>query len=184
MPTYDPAAGTFPGSGGYPPPTSNYGYPDQPAEYAAPQAPPPPPPANRTGLIVGLAALAVLLVGAATLIFVLTRTDNPPPTGESPPPSSGPATSGQPGGGGGPTTGASPTDVRFVTVGQCVVNEGTNDDPKMRIVPCGPRTYEVIKRQDGTHDVNVCKGVPGYTDHFYFDVTLDSLDYVLCLKRQ
>lgn len=81
----------------------------------------------------------------------------------------------------------SSTDARFVTVGQCVRNEGSDSQPRMTIVPCGARTYEVLTRFNGPTNGEAdakskCSKVSGYTNWYFFNSDLDTLDFVLCLK--
>lgn len=52
-----------------------------------------------------------------------------------------------------------------------------------------PKTYEVLRRIDGAtsgkKDAEAkCGKVAGYTDWYFFDSELDTLDFVLCLKRR
>jgi hypothetical protein len=80
-------------------------------------------------------------------------------------------------------------DARFVTAGQCVINQGTNDQPDMRKSVCTTGTYEVLKvikgKTAGEKDAeNKCSKVSGYTNWFFYDSDLDDLDVVLCLKKQ
>ncbi|WFE32856.1 flagellar basal body protein FliL [Micromonospora sp. WMMD975] len=84
---------------------------------------------------------------------------------------------------------ASSTDPRFVKAGQCVANEGGSGQPKLVIADCAPKTYEVLRRVDGAtsgkKDAEAkCGKVAGYTDWYFFDSELDTLDFVLCLKRR
>ena len=57
-------------------------------------------------------------------------------------------------------------------------------DPKMRKAQCSPGTYEVLQRFDGTADTKKCDGVPGYQYNYYFDSPVNSLDFVLCMKKR
>lgn len=95
--TYPPSQGPYGqphqpphGQGGYP-----YQYPQQPGQYPAG----PPPRKNKTGLILGLVALGVVVVVGVVLAIVLTSGDDkaaaPPPSSSAaaPPPSSSPSTS-------------------------------------------------------------------------------------------
>jgi hypothetical protein len=185
----------------YPPP----GYPQPGYEPGHPQpgwgpAPAAPSPGNRrqTVLIVVVAVLALLLGVGGFAAFLLTGDERPggqsgtstgptgaatgEPTGEP----TGAATQGEPSAAvtqasTGPTAG----DVRFVTAGQCLVNDGTNGKPQMRVVTCRSGTYEVLKRFDGTVDYKTrCATVPGYEYHFFYDSQLDVLDFVLCMKKR
>jgi hypothetical protein len=80
-------------------------------------------------------------------------------------------------------------DARFyVKQGDCVVNEGTDDDPEMRTTVCTSGTYEVLKRIEGktTGEKDAeskCSKVAGYTKWYFYDSSLDDLDFVLCLKE-
>jgi hypothetical protein len=79
-------------------------------------------------------------------------------------------------------------DARFATKGQCVRNEGTNTEPKLRIVVCTANTYEILKRIDGRTTgekdaVRKCETVPKYTKWYYYDTEYDDVDFVLCLRE-
>ncbi|MCI4063352.1 hypothetical protein MRQ36_12500 [Micromonospora sp. R77] len=159
-----------------------------------PYAEPTPPKRGRGRLIAVLAALVVLVLAGAAAVVFLGRDDPPPaktPTGlpsqvteptavatePAAPPSSAPA----------PQSSADP---RFVKVGQCVRNEGpAGGKPKLLISECGPKTYQVLRRFDGAtsgeKDAEAkCAKVDGYTNWFFFDSELDTLDFVLCLKQR
>jgi hypothetical protein len=86
-----------------------------------------------------------------------------------------------------PGTGTPTPDARFVEAGQCVRNEGDQQRPALVIADCAAGTYEVLKRIDasttGRADAELkCAEVTGYTDWYFFDSPLDTLDYVLCLR--
>ena len=73
--------------------------------------------------------------------------------------------------------------------GQCVRDAGTAGHPKLVISECGEKTYQVLRRIDGAtsgkKDAEAkCAKVDGYTNWYFFDSELDSLDFVLCLKRR
>ncbi|MGW0435252.1 LppU/SCO3897 family protein [Micromonospora sp. NPDC003197] len=73
--------------------------------------------------------------------------------------------------------------------GDCLKNEGTNSSPKLRKVPCGPGTYEVLSRIPFTTDVEKCKTDPIFgakeaDANYYYDSSMNSADYVLCLKKR
>jgi hypothetical protein len=176
-----PAQYSAPPEFGAPPPQQYPSY-GQPPDYGAPpptgpvvwDAPPPPNGKRRTALIVtGVAVMGILLVGGAAAAYIATdRNTN---------------------GGGGATTGppTTPTttesdsgDVRSATEGQCLVNEGTNDEPEMKVVQCDKGTYTILKRFPGTIDTEKCNGVDGYEYHYYYNSELDTLDFVLCLKKR
>jgi hypothetical protein len=133
-------------------------------------------------LVFGGGAAAVYLVGRATgpgknASGTATTTGGPTvttsPTAEQPPSTPAPEKS---------------TDARFVKVGQCVKNEGNTDgNPKLAIIRCAPKTYEVLQRFDGATNgkqdaTTKCSKVEGYTDWYFFNSELDVLDFVLCLK--
>ncbi|MFC5925670.1 LppU/SCO3897 family protein [Micromonospora vulcania] len=69
--------------------------------------------------------------------------------------------------------------------GDCVVNDGTEDDAKLRKVPCGPNTYEVLLRIPATTDGERCKTLaPQSRANYVHDNSVDLFDYVLCLKKR
>jgi hypothetical protein len=161
-------------------PTSPHGPHGQPPVWHAP----PPPPPRRKGLSKGVVVLLVVLVlavfGGVGVGWVLLNQEKPDDVlanpGASPTESATPEA---------PSPGQSEPDSRFVKKGQCVVNRGTNNRPELQIVPCGKNTFEVLQRFDGTSDwKGKCPGVRGYTNHFWFNSELDSLDFVLCMKRR
>lgn len=150
---------------------------------------------GKTGLMLTLGALAVLLgVGGGTALYLAgqnggttpladpTATPSTPVNDDRASPSVGPdATT--------TTPPATSTDVRFVQEGQCVSKEGTEEKPKLLVTPCGPRTYEVLVRIDGSvsgesEAKTKCAKVKGYTHFYFFDSPLDTLGYVLCLKAR
>jgi hypothetical protein len=83
-----------------------------------------------------------------------------------------------------PTPANAAADPSLIVAGQCVVNDGTPENARIRAVTCGPGTYRVTDRIDSTDDVRRCDKVPGYTDDYAYQTTPASLDFVLCLKRQ
>lgn len=162
-----------------------YGTGYEQAEWGEPQpvpAPPPPPdlPATNTRqmvLMVVVVALALLLgIGGFTAFLLSNDPTGQAQPGSSPTPSAAPTTAG---------TVAPTGEFRSVKAGQCLVNDGTDDDPKIRLVACTPGTYEVLKRFDGTIDYEKnCATVPGYQFHFFYDSNLDTLDFVLCMRKR
>ncbi|MCW3840283.1 flagellar basal body protein FliL [Micromonospora yasonensis] len=186
----------------YEPPAQRYGQPagwatGEPAHPADPgpgDPPYPEPPRPRRGrgpLVAALAVVLLLLLGG--LAFWVSRreasgpvsapggptTAAADPTAEASEPA-GPATTAGP---------ASTTDPRFVKAGQCVRNDGGTARPKLVITECDPKTYEVLSRIDGPttgeQDAEAkCAKVVGYTDWFFYNSDLDTLDFVLCLKRR
>lgn len=90
-------------------------------------------------------------------------------------------------------SGAAPessADPRFAKVGQCVRNDGAaGGKPKLLISGCVAKSYEVLSRVDGAtsgeRDAEAkCSKVEGYTNWYFFDSELDTLDFVLCLKQR
>jgi len=153
----------------------------------------PPPKKGGSGLLVAVIVVLAVLVcgGGATGVYLLSKngkknTGSGATTG---PTAAATATA---------TTGPSPTPAattnsptpddtngaRDAKAGDCLKNEGTNDAPKMRKVPCAAGTYEVLKRFDGTADTKKCDGVPGYQYNYYYDSTVNSFDFVLCMKQR
>jgi hypothetical protein len=150
-----------------------------PAEWKKPEAGWQKQPARR-GFAMGatVAALSVLIGGgvATAAWFALGDEKEPTPTaGATTPAPRGPR----------PQTSA---DARFAAKGQCVRNEGTNTEPKLRIVECTGNTYEILKRIDGKTTgerdaVRKCQTVPKYTKWYYYDTEYDDVDFVLCLRE-
>ncbi|WBB71021.1 hypothetical protein [Micromonospora sp. WMMD812] len=143
-----------------------------------------------------LAVLALLVLAGGATVFVLRGGDEPAPVA---------APTQQPAAGGDTDASAGadePTDVpsapapessadpRFVKVGQCVRNDGAaGGKPKLLISDCAPKTYEVLRRIDGAtsgeKDAEAkCAKVEAYTNWYFFDSELDTLDFVLCLKQR
>ena len=175
----------YPSSPGYGPPQ---GYPTSPSGYPGyqptqpPWTPQPPPPqknSRQTVLIVVIVVLALLLGIAGFTAFWLTNRDRPGTAAPGPSESatSAPTSTAQ------PPTSAATGDFRTVAKGQCVVNDGTEKDPKLRIVPCAKNTLVVLERINATTDRTKCSAVKGYEYFFYYDSTLDTLDFVLCMKK-
>ncbi|MFJ6199520.1 flagellar basal body protein FliL [Micromonospora sp. NPDC092111] len=172
-------------------PTEPYG-PGYPT--AGPDAYPgnPTPKRGRGTLVAVLAVLAVLLVGGAgTLWYLLGRDDDPASTAGPALPTAPPEPSAAtPEPASTTPAPASSADPRFVKAGQCVRNEGpAGGKPKLLITECAPKTYEVLRRFDGAtsgeRDAEAkCGKVEGYTNWYFFDSELDTLDFVLCLKQR
>jgi hypothetical protein len=141
---------------------------------------PPPPPKRNTPIVALVVTLGVLIcVGLGTTAWLLKVRADKPSASSSPSDAAsnpGPAPLGS-------------EDARFyVKQGDCVVNEGSDDQPEMRATTCTSGTYEVLKRIDGrtTGEKDAeskCSKVPGYTKWYFYDSPLDDLDFVLCLKE-
>jgi hypothetical protein len=138
-------------------------------------------PAGSTALLVVLVSvLVVVLCGGGVAGLYLLGTKDRQPTGSAA--ATGPAT---------PTPAnrspsASPSaayDPTSIIKGNCVVNTGTDDTPVLKVVACGPGTFQVLAKFDGTNDVTKCKQIPSSTHHYFYETTPKTLDFVLCLKK-
>ncbi|GIJ35099.1 hypothetical protein SAMN05216284_122113 [Micromonospora sediminimaris] len=179
------------GSGHLPPDTWAQSAYQHDAETGYAGAPTPPPQRRRGRMLVVLAVVLVLVLGGATAFYLVGRDDQTPtpvaapteevastpdPQGEEAPPDD-PAT-------------APSADPRFVQAGQCVRNDAAaGGKPRLLLSECAPRSYEVLRRFDGKtggeRDAEEkCAGVDGYTNWYFYDSELDSLDFVLCLKQR
>lgn len=191
---------------GYPPPTPGAGYPPPPGPF--PPAGPPPgqpggpwgppvpggygmppaPPVNRTGRKVALIiALVVLLLLCPCLGLagwaVWSAVDDDSNAASAPSLSAPVVPPVLPSDA--PTSAApSPSEDEFAK-GDCVVNDGTEDDAELRKVPCGPNTYQVLLRIPATSDGDRCETLaPQATANYVHDNSIDLFDYVLCLKKR
>jgi hypothetical protein len=148
----------------------------------APWGPPGPPHKSNTGLVVGLAAVAVLvmLIGAV-VIFLLMDRETPsagpsPSTTANPTPSEAP-TSAEPTG--------SPTkyDIDDAEEGDCLYDSNPDDTKaNLAFASCDERGrdhYKVLKRFDNTTDAGECEDVPGYESSF----TSNDGNFVLCVEE-
>ncbi|WFE25623.1 hypothetical protein O7623_19830 [Solwaraspora sp. WMMD791] len=196
-PTSGGGAYPQPGSGGgaYPPPPGSGGFPPPPPPPG--WGPPPPgmpggqpPKKSRTGLIIGLVVGAVVLLmlcgcGAIVAIGALAEDGGSTASDPTPVPSVDvePTLDDDPASSAPPSTG----DSGLIVVGDCVVNDGTDDDAELRKVACEPGSYEVLARIPLTTDTARCDDpVFGHeeTDTTYvFDSDQTILDYVLCMKE-
>jgi hypothetical protein len=80
-------------------------------------------------------------------------------------------------------TSSSPSlDPKNITIGQCIVNDGTEDKPELRYATCGPNAYQVIGKIPNTFDKDQCKTVPGATQAFFYKALDPAQSFVLCLK--
>ncbi|MBL7261444.1 LppU/SCO3897 family protein [Paractinoplanes lichenicola] len=174
--------------GGHPP-----SIPQQPVSFhSAPMAPvsggssswdrTPVPPKRNTPIIALVVTLGVLIViGLGTTAWLLNKRAETQRQQASPDVSASEQVAG-------PVPQGS-EDARFyVKKGDCVVNEGTDDEPNMRVTPCTTGTYEVLAhfvgKATGEKDAErKCSKVSGYTKWFFYDSALDDLDFVLCLRE-
>jgi hypothetical protein len=137
---------------------------------------------RRSATAIGVVIVVVLLaigIATATAVF-LTRGDHKadgPTTPTSGSASAGPSKSAA----GNPTANA---DAKVAQAGECLVNKGTANEPDMQKITCGPNTYEVLKRLNGTSDYEQCKGTPNLTDWYFFDHADNAQDFVLCLRKR
>nr|MDT0663147.1 hypothetical protein [Micromonospora sp. DSM 115978] len=147
-----------------------------------------PPARKRSGLkialIIGAVALLLLCACGGFAIWGLANLDlDDPEPGPVGAPSARPSASAEPlpsrttaGPGGG---------TQVFVPGDCLVNDGTDDDPELRKVPCGPDTYEVLARIPFTTDEAQCNSrAPEHDANYVHDNDLDFADYVLCLKQR
>ena len=181
------------GGARYQPGPASYGgdpYRDAAADPYAGDAAKTPGKRGRGPLIAVLAVVVLLLVAGGGTLWFLSGQDEPDPAaaptesaaGAEPSEPAAPAPS--------EPAPESSADPRFVKVGQCVRNEGTaGSKPKLLISDCAPKSYEVLRRIDGAtsgeKDAEAkCAKVEGYTNWYFFDSELDTLDFVLCLKQR
>ncbi|HEX5741450.1 MAG TPA: hypothetical protein VFY17_07865 [Pilimelia sp.] len=161
-----------------PPGAGPYGAPVDP--YGAPPAFPPPPRKRSTGKIIAIIVVVVLLllcacgVGAffvAGQLFDEFRRapDSPSPTLATP----------------------ERTPQPRYEEGDCVLNEGTDADARLRKVPCAPGTFEVVARVLFTTDRSMCENPVLGAGRGRYDSTYTHQgdqppadSYVLCLKRR
>ncbi|NYF55992.1 hypothetical protein HDA35_001823 [Micromonospora purpureochromogenes] len=195
----DPYQRPTAGPVGSPPPAPDGGYPPPgpfPPAGPVPQFHPPPPPGyalppaprrngGRIALIIGLVAVLLLcpclgLTGFA--VWRATSADDASPTVVTSAEPSAAATE-EPGTD--PSTAdPDPTAGIDVAVGDCVVNDGTNEEAELREVPCGPDTFEVLLRIPETTDGQRCRTLsPRSTANYVHDNPVDIFDYVLCLRK-
>ncbi|WP_425488107.1 LppU/SCO3897 family protein [Micromonospora jinlongensis] len=146
---------------------------------------------GRGPLIAVLAVVLLLVVAGGAFWFLRGQGDDPAPVAAP----SGSAVAGEPSADAAepaPSAAApeSSADPRFAKVGQCVRNEGAaGGKPKLVISGCAAKSYEVLSRIDGAtsgeRDAEAkCGKVEGYTNWYFFDSELDTLDFVLCLKQR
>ncbi|MEV6303792.1 hypothetical protein AB0M02_30600 [Actinoplanes sp. NPDC051861] len=154
--------------------------PHQPYAPAAPSWGPPQP--ARRGFAMGavVAVLSVLVGGGlATTAWFLFGREEKAATPAATPTTTGAVIAPRP---------QASEDARFAVKGQCVRNEGSNTEPKLRVVVCAANTFEVLKRIDGRTTgekdaMSKCAKVTGYTKWYYYDTEYDDVDFVLCLKE-
>ncbi|RIV36439.1 LppU/SCO3897 family protein [Micromonospora radicis] len=186
------------GYGRYPQDVRSYSaYQDDDTAVAAYAGQPEPPTRRKRGrgpMIAVLGAVLVLAVGGTTAFYLLGQDDQTPtpvaaPTDDPAVPAGDPEEPDEEPAPGAPAANSS-TDPRFVQQGQCVRNDApTGGKAKLVISECGPKAYEVLRRFDGKTSgerdaESKCARVDGYTNWYFYDSELDSLDFVLCLKQR
>ena len=159
---------------------------------------PGPPPRRNIGLYALVATLVVLAAGAVGYaLFLLSGDDsaNTSATGGTPTEA---ATGGPTDSTGTPDPNESPRDnigmnAAMAQVDDCLVNDGTAEQPQMRIVPCDTdedtQVYQVLaifnERVEGEGEAandqaqQICSGTEGYKYHYY-EVS-ESASFVLCM---
>ncbi len=155
------------------------------------------PPRRRRPLAAMLATVVLLVLAGGAGVFWLLAGDDGGPVASGPAPVPNvalPDSSATPDASVSPEPGVaapdSSADPRFVEVGDCVRNDGpAGGTPELLISECGPQTYDVLLRVDGptTGEKDAaakCASVGGYTNWYFFDSELDTLDFVLCLKQR
>jgi hypothetical protein len=143
---------------------------------------PPGAPTRRRGsgpLITLIVVLSVLLCGGAGIAFYVATRGNHSAAGsgtggqDQP---SGTASSAIPSG--------VPNDAITAKVGDCMANQGSNEAPRLRRVPCGPGVFEVLQRIEATSDVKRCDGVAGYTHNYFYKTSSEDTSFVLCMRQR
>ena len=190
-------------SGGYGPPSDPWGD-EQAWDSAASQSayapyhpgpgwsegPPPPPYVPRRrylGLFIALGlAVMVAAAGVATTVYLASGGARESTRATS--------AAGGAGGGTAPTPTSTPDNLGlaagFAEVGDCLVNDGTDDAPQMRITLCDAEEDRVIYRvlarfdervadDDGAR--RVCGSTDGYRYHYYFISDRRGESFVLCM---
>ena len=193
--------GYVPGAGHGAPPSpamsTGYGYSQQPGWPTPAPAPP-----RRTGWLIALVFVLVLVVAGGVTAALLLLRDRPGDTaGPTPGPTADPT----------PTAAATATaepdpspqsnvglEASFARPDDCVVNVGTDDAVELKIVDCDEpgvdddtTVYEVLTRYDvapANQDVAEEKcgedpGVGDYSNWYYFDSPTPALSFVLCLNE-
>lgn len=125
------------------------------------------PAGSRALLVVLVAVLVVVLCGGGVAGLYLLGKGNQS--------SSGAGATGQ-------TSSGTTVDPTAITIGECMVNDGTDDVPKIRIVTCTPGTLKVIGKINGTVDQNQCKQIAGANRAYFYKTSGDAQDFVLCLQ--
>jgi hypothetical protein len=124
-------------------------------------------------VVVGLLLCPCLGLAGWALVRLADRAGDPGPGSAAP---AGPSAAA-------PTPAPRPTLDDFA-VGDCVVNDGTDQEAELRTVPCGPRTQQILLRIPGVADGGLCATrAPEATANYVNDAPVDVFDFVLCLRR-
>ena len=156
-----------------------------------------PPPRRNVGLYALVALLVVLAAGAVGYALYLLSGDDPETTadGETPAPtaSAGPSSSAGPSGSPRDNIGMNAT---MAQVDDCLVNDGTAEQPQMRIVACDTeedtQVFHVLaifsERVEGEGAAAneqaqaICSDTEGYKFHYY-EVS-DGASFVICMTER
>ena len=162
----------------YSPPT---GY---PAASPAPVWGPPTPPAKKglsTMAITLITAAAVTVVGGAAIGgYALTQGNSKPSASKSS--STGPSGGSSPSASASASPSSTERDLHTAKVGDCLLNRGSKEDPKLDFVSCSSQgALKVVARYDNTDDDSLCDKLPDADLKFYN--SRPAPKFVLCLKR-
>jgi hypothetical protein len=132
-----------------------------------PQPVPREPAGSRALLVVLVTVLVIVLCGGGLAGLYLLGKGNQSSSGD--------------GSTGHPST-STTVDPTTIAIGQCMVNDGTDEVPKIRIVTCTPGTLKVIGKINGTVDKDQCKQIAGANRAYYYKTKNDTGDFLLCLQ--
>lgn len=160
----------------------------------------PPPPRRRRVALVALVAVLVLLVagGLAAVLFWISGDDQDPAAAGAGQPTATDGAEADEDGDDGPEDRIGMGAV-VAEADDCLVNDSTDDDPVMRIVPCDTeedtRVYLVLSRVDeqiagetaeeqdsAAHEI--CGEVEGYEYHYRFVGPSEEDSFVLCMREE
>lgn len=177
-------------------------YPEPYRDPYPPQPPPaPPPPRRNLGLYVTVVVLVVLAAaGVGYALYLLSGDEGDPGTpGTLATAGPSPAATGDPTASPGPA-GSPPDNIgmnaAMARVEDCLVNDGSAEQPQMRIVPCdadeASQVFRVLaivdERIEGEGEAanqqaqSACAETDGYTHHYY--EVGDGASFVLCMAEE
>ncbi len=122
------------------------------------------PASSKVLLFVLVAVLVVVLCGGGVTALYLIGAHTKPDAGSP-----------------GPSVSAT-VDPNAIVPGQCMVNDGTNDQPKILIVTCTPGTLKVLSKITGTDDEKRCLDVAGANKVYYYKAPVATDSFVLCMQ--